>query len=116
MRTVTHLSISLAFAVALAAAATLLPACGPDCSQAPAHFKDVKAFSKSCTECHASDAADRQGAPSSINFDRYEDAKKNPEKSADEIESGGMPPSDGEPISEAEANDAVLWLRCGTPE
>jgi hypothetical protein len=61
----------------IAALVAIGSACGgTDCSQV-VKFKDVKAFSRSCVECHSSklEGADRNSAPSDINFDTFEGAK-----------------------------------------
>jgi uncharacterized membrane protein len=119
MSSIRSVVVVIALPALVSLVASIGSACGgPDCTDVP-KFADVKAFSKSCVECHSSEleGADRKSAPTGIDFDTYEGAKKNPEKSAEEIEEGEMPPSNAETqISDDEKAQAIKWLQCGTPE
>jgi uncharacterized membrane protein len=57
---------------------------------------------KYCISCHSTalSGADRNGAPSDINYNTYDAAVANAEKGNSEIQSGGMPPSGNGPTAE----------------
>lgn len=102
--------------------ATLIGACGSegpdiDCSTVtPTSFADMTAFA-ACTSCHASTVSgtDRQGAPSSVNYDTYEAAVANIEKGIEEIYEGKMPPN-GVTLDPADEEEIYAWGECGTPQ
>ena len=82
-------------------------------------YAEVTAFD-TCTLCHSSQLTgeDRSEAPTSINFDTYEAAKKYAEDAAAEVHEGAMPPADSAaPALTAEEKDMLYkWALCGTPE
>jgi uncharacterized membrane protein len=87
-----------------------------ECEGSVPAFQDVAAFAV-CTSCHSSEnqGAAREGAPSSINFDRYADASRNADRAAGMVKAGLMPPS---PLylTNAEKQELYLWARCDSPQ
>jgi uncharacterized membrane protein len=104
-----------------AALALVVAACdggsGADCSKV-VKFSEVKAFTNNCTSCHATtlEGANRQDAPADVNYDTYAEATKEPEEAIEQVEKGEMPPPEAAPLTDAEKEELVTWLKCGTPE
>jgi hypothetical protein len=89
-----------------------------DCkAQAIPTFANVKLLSDTCSGCHASTltGADRSGAPATINFDKYDDAKAHAEGAVSEVYGGSMPPGGGE-LPADQKQELYLWALCGTPQ
>jgi uncharacterized membrane protein len=81
-------------------------------------FADVHALSSNCVACHSSSltGAQRQGAPSGIDYDSYASAAANASEGLEQISAGFMPPVGGGSISSADATTFEQWLACGTPQ
>jgi len=69
-----------------------------------------------CQRCHASAAADRNGAPSSITFDTVNDVRSHMDRIFARAAGGNtsMPPGPDDP-PEAERAMLAEWLACGAP-
>ncbi len=78
-------------------------------------FAEMTAWSK-CTNCHSTtlSGAARIGAPTAINFDKYDEAVMDADLARSEVESGSMPPGGG--LSAAEKTQIVDWASCDTPQ
>jgi len=78
-------------------------------------YADMTAWAK-CTNCHSSSlsGASRAGAPSDINFDKYDDAVMDADRAKSEVEAGAMPPGGG--LSADEKAQIVDWASCDTPQ
>ena len=90
-----------------------------DCSGDVPAFDEVTAFSQVCADCHSTTLSgdDRNGAPSTINWDDYDSAKANAEHGAEEVFEGEMPPEgSGATLTEAQKEEIYLWSLCDTPE
>jgi uncharacterized membrane protein len=67
-----------------------------------------------CQPCHASEAPNRYGAPSTITFDTLEDCQAQSGAIADAVLTrGSMPPAGG--VSDDERALLARWLECGLP-
>jgi hypothetical protein len=87
-----------------------------DCSLPIPSFSQVEAFPHTCNQCHTVLIADddpRRDAPPGMNFDVYDSAVDNAERSAITVNEGTMPLSGG--IIFSEKQDLYLWALCGTP-
>ena len=120
LETLKLLALTLVFAPALALAGCDSGGDGDgdgDCDPADAPSFNSIDWS-SCTHCHASDAADRQGAPTDLNYDDYASASAKGSRTADRVNDGTMPPaSGGGPELTAEAKAQMIdWAQCGTPQ
>ena len=100
-----------------------LAACGPaastgTCPATPVKFADVHALSTNCVACHSStlSGAQRQGAPSGIDYDSYASASANAAEGLDQISAGFMPPVGGGSISTDDVTAFSQWVACGTPK
>lgn len=110
-------------------AAFLLPACdsgsgdegdgdgGPnvDCSTAAVpKFSEMTAWAK-CTNCHSSTLAPaaRGSAPTGIDFDTVDTARKWAQAAMNEVYAGSMPL--GATMSEDEKTQIYNWASCDTP-
>ena len=73
-------------------------------------------FSEHCTSCHSSalGGADRQDAPTDINFDSYEAARQDPNQTWTEVTLGAMPPAGALSADDKEA--LRVWYACETPQ
>ena len=100
-----------------------------DCaSETVPTYAQVTLFQTTCVNCHAStktgDARKGMGAeaaPTSVNFDTYEEAKKSAIHAAEELYEdarGAMPPEDSNlaAASETEKRQVLVWAKCGTPQ
>lgn len=90
-----------------------------DCSGAIPTFDEVTAFSEVCANCHSTSLSgdDRNGAPTTINWDDYDSAKANAEHGVEEVFEGEMPPEgSGETLTAEQKEQVYLWGLCGTPE
>lgn len=90
-----------------------------DCSGDIPTFDEVSAFSEVCTGCHSTSlsGSDRNGAPTSINWDDYDSARANAEEGAEAVFEGEMPPAGaGATLTNAQKEELYLWALCGTPE
>jgi uncharacterized membrane protein len=69
-----------------------------------------------CQRCHASDAEDRNGAPTSFTFDTVEEVRDNSERIFARAagDNKSMPPGPDDP-SDAERAMLAEWLACGAP-
>lgn len=87
-----------------------------DCSGDVPTFDEVSAFRDVCTGCHSTalSGAERNGAPSRVNWDDYDSAKANAEDGAEEVFEGDMPPDDT--LTAAQKEELYKWALCGTPE
>jgi uncharacterized membrane protein len=116
--------------------ALLLAGCGGDDEKAPLEGAATGAtcgnstltydnfgrnfFTTYCRRCHSADAADRHGAPGSVNFDTVEQIRANSAR-IDELaalgpdaENEAMPPSGITP-TDPQRDDLGRWLACGAP-
>ena len=95
------------------------PVPGVDCgSSSVPSFAEVSAFDV-CVNCHNSGLSgpDRNGAPSSYNFDLYSSASEHSEEIVKQVSSGFMPPaSSGFSLTEAQKKQLYTWGECGAPE
>ncbi len=118
LETLKLLALTLVFAPALALAGCDGGGDGDgDCEEGDAPSFSSIDFS-SCTHCHSESAADRQGAPTSLNYDDYASASAKGSRTADRVNDGTMPPaSGGGPELTAEAKAQMIdWAQCGTPQ
>lgn len=69
-----------------------------------------------CQRCHASAAADRNGAPSSVTFDTVEDVRSHVDRIFARAagDNTSMPPGPDDPPA-AERAMLAEWLACGAP-
>lgn len=82
-----------------------------DCADAAQQMRGAVVVMTSCTNCHAEDAANRNGAPDGIDFDS--EAKIMTRESAIRrraITAETMPPSG--PLSQAQQDDLAAYLDC----
>lgn len=107
----------------LAAIAPALAGCGSpgplpevDCTQAVPRYSETTMF-RSCVICHSSEVsgADRQKAPTKVNFDTYEAAAESAEGAARLVYNGKMPP-EADTVTEGDKELIFQWSLCGTPE
>jgi cytochrome c5 len=79
-----------------------------------------KVFATNCLACHSSDltGAARNGAPSSVNYDTYEETVPNADLAIAEMNEGAMPPfGSGLPLLNQEQITAMLaWQSAGFPK
>lgn len=77
-------------------------------------------FTTYCLRCHSSNAADRRGAPTSLNFDTVEQIRMHSARidelaaAGPNVENDAMPPSGLIPEYD-ERRDLGEWLACGAP-
>ncbi len=71
-----------------------------------------------CLSCHSASAGNRQGAPSSVNFDDYQSVLDRSSRFRSRAGSGSsMPPfTFSSKPTEEERMKLVQWVDCGTPE
>lgn len=91
-----------------------------DCStvQSVPKFAEVQAFQTVCTTCHSTTktGAERQGAPTEVNFDDYASASAHAEQAAIEVNVGAMPPDfAGLSLTETQERALFHWAMCGAP-
>ena len=90
-----------------------------DCSSASVPgFMDVSAFGV-CINCHNSGLSgpDRNGAPSSYNFDQYDSASEHAADIVKQVSSGFMPPiKSGYTLTAQQKEQLYAWAECGAPE
>lgn len=114
MRRIDLFFAALPFAVVAAVACAPGGTGSSDClGEVPSYSTEM--FAK-CTSCHSADSTARNGAPAAVNYDTYEEAKKNAARGATRVEQGTMPPASAEELTEEEHAAIVAWARCGTPE
>ena len=85
-----------------------------DCATTAPTFAEVTAFAK-CVVCHAStkSAAQRQRAPTEINFDTEAAAQVYADKAVSEVMKGDMPPrASGLTLTEPEKQQLYSWAMC----
>jgi uncharacterized membrane protein len=78
----------------------------------------VRAFDV-CTNCHstAHEGLDRNGAPTSLNFNTYEGAVDAAPRMVAQVSMGNMPPpGSGFSLTAEEKDELYVWVECGTPE
>jgi uncharacterized membrane protein len=100
----------------------LLAACGGS-ENCPTYADVQPIMTQSCLGCHSADVngANRQGATRGINYDTYEETKKEIDDIIARVTSTGsarMPPasSDAAKVSSAQAQTLAQWKACGTPQ
>ena len=102
----------------------LLAACGdpgpgpmPDASGPVTWCGDTRPiFAARCNGCHATTrtGADRQGAPTGVNFDTYAAAAASADAAKQMVLAGEMPPSGSLPVLETWT--IAWWVDQGAPE
>jgi uncharacterized membrane protein len=81
----------------------------------PKYAEMTAAWGK-CTVCHSSTltGGSRAGAPTGIDFDKYDAAVMDADRALSEVESGAMPPGGG--LSGSEKTQIINWASCDTPQ
>lgn len=81
----------------------------------PKYAEMTAAWGK-CTNCHSSTltGGSRAGAPTGIDFDKYDAAVMDADRALSEVESGAMPPGGG--LSGSEKTQIINWASCDTPQ
>ena len=85
-----------------------------DCASTAPVFAEVTALAK-CVVCHAATktGAQRQRAPTEINFDTEAAAQAYADKAVSEVMKGSMPPrNSGLTLTEAEKQQLYSWAMC----
>ncbi len=91
---------------------------GTSCTGTTTFEGQAKAiFASYCTVCHAStrSGADRNGAPSGVDFDLYASAVARAEAALGRIQSGAMPPGSNK-VPAAESATLSCWILGGKQE
>jgi uncharacterized membrane protein len=92
---------------------------GVDCDAADVpSFSEVSAFDV-CTNCHNSSLSgpDRNGAPSSYNFDEYDSAAEHAADIVTQVSRGFMPPvNSGFALTAQEKEELYTWAECDAPQ
>lgn len=81
-------------------------------------YSELSIFADVCTHCHSSDleGPDRNGAPSTLNFDTYESASEAIARILGQVKTGHMPPADsGYVVTTEQKHDLYLWADCDMP-
>jgi uncharacterized membrane protein len=86
----------------------------PDVVTYTQHVKPL--LDASCIQCHATfrQGADRNGAPTGINFDTYSVARASADGGSMSIQAGTMPPAGG--LSQYDRSLFAKWVEQGTQE
>lgn len=111
---------AVGFALA-SASAILSSGCGSACkdpAKAPTYTANVKRLvEKACLDCHSASSKDRDGAPSSENYDTYAELKKSGAEANGRVSNKTMPPTgSGSTLTEAERATFDQWVACGMKE
>ena len=96
-----------------------MTACSPGACPdgADVAWADVEVlFTEHCTSCHTSalSGADRQDAPTDIDFDAYETARQDPTGTWTQVHLGAMPPAGA--LSADDKETIRVWYACETPQ
>src|SRR5262245_17469802 len=101
----------------------LVAACGKErqCdTTTPVTYADAQAvFETYCTHCHSTtlnSSSSRQGAPTSVNFNTYDEARSDAEEANEEILDGDMPKDNPGAVSDAEGCIIEAWIKQGYPQ
>ena len=82
------------------------------CEDAPTYEEWALGFFRGkCQACHASQVAERYGAPEAVSFDTYQEIMSwLPSIEHSVLQAGSMPPSGG--VTEEEAELLQQWIAC----
>lgn len=108
--------LAASFALSAASAACTSGGTQVDCQAITVpKYTEMTAWAK-CTSCHSTAVSGpgRAGAPTDINFDKYDDAVMDADRAKSEVEMGAMPPGGG--LSADEKTQIVDWASCDTPQ
>ncbi len=86
-------------------------------TESVSYISDIKTIlDTNCILCHAESktGSDRNGAPTTINLDTYENVISSATLANTRIQAGTMPPSGG--LSETDKKTVQSWIDAGTPE
>lgn len=71
-----------------------------------------------CVQCHSTSALGlgRSGAPTNINYDSYDSARRWADRALARISDGSMPPPGPPRVSACEVSAMSRWIELGTPQ